>query len=294
MKKILLAFATCVAVLAPATGAMAWSGAQVTDISCPEIHATLPKEAGSWRVIATDEFGHVLRQADFNTTAGTKYVVVGKTYALDDAEHTITVTVGNATNINDGKVTSSRSVQFCGPPTGTPGPQGPKGDTGPAGPKGADGAGTGGAVGPQGPKGLDGTGTAGAKGDKGDTGAAGKDGVTKTIIIHRAPKSCTSNRNYSFRLRKTVGTEKVKITKDIKAWEPGIPVKHSTKNGRTVISWSTKGKKYTPGSGQVRSITVRVQLANGVRVNLGHNYRPCLAPDGNQNYPSALGEGASQ
>lgn len=70
--------------------------------------------------------------------------------------------------------------------TGDAGPQGPAGDTGDAGATGAAGsdgaAGQDGAVGPQGPAGDDG---ATGEGFPGADGKDGKDGITKTVIVHQ-------------------------------------------------------------------------------------------------------------
>jgi hypothetical protein len=162
--KKLLALTVMAFMLIPSS-AYAWSGAQITDISCPEIHVYLPKENGSWKVKGVVGATTVV-DVNVNTTAGAKTVVVGNFYAPSAAEATATVTVGNAVNINDGKVVKSVTFVNCAGPVGTPGPAGPKGDSGPQGP-----------TGPAGPKGDRGeTGADGLPGSPGNPGAPGVDG----------------------------------------------------------------------------------------------------------------------
>ncbi len=173
MKKLLTL--TMMAFVLIPSSAYAWSGAQITDISCPEIHVYIPKENGSWKVKGVIGSTTVV-DVNVNTTAGAKTVVVGGFYAPSAAEATATVTVGNAVNITDGKVEKSVTFVNCSGPVGTPGPAGPKGDNGPQGPTGP--AGPEGARGPTGPAGLPGPkGDQGAPGNPGANGIDGKDGI---------------------------------------------------------------------------------------------------------------------
>jgi hypothetical protein len=77
----------------------------------------------------------------------------------------------------------------------------------------------------------------------------------------------------------------------VKASEPGVKVTVRKSKDRFVVSWSTKGKTYRYGDGNVRSVQVVATLANKRRVRLMWNYRPCMKPDNNLNDPSAAGQG---
>ena len=198
MKKSIVIGVTAFAAAALPTTAFAWSGAKVTDVSCPELHVTAPVESGNWAVevregVATTgtAFSALPKPILRQEFPGSKYdTVIGGFYTADANARIVTVAVGNAKNLSDGFAAKTVQVVNCAAPKGTPGPQGPAGPTGPAGPKGdtgakgADGktgpagpAGKDGATGPAGPKGADGkTGATGPAGPKGDVGPAGPQG----------------------------------------------------------------------------------------------------------------------
>lgn len=170
------------AALVSAPAALAWSGAQVDLISCGEVDISVTPQGGPWGY-RIEEAGHLLRQGTTaSPTTGRKELSIG-VRATTDAEVQIVVTVGNAANMSDGKVTRTGYFAYCGPIVGTPGPQGPAGPPGPAGPQGPAGpTGPQGTAGPQGIQGMIGaTGPAGPQGVPGlvgKPGAAGKVGKT--------------------------------------------------------------------------------------------------------------------
>lgn len=183
MKGFKLLIATAVTALASVAAfvnpAFAWSGASVDLISCGEVDISFPHESGPWGY-RIEENGHLLRAGTSASPAqGRKELSIG-VRATTDAEVLIVVTVGNAANMNDGKVVRSGYFVYCGPTAGTPGPAGPAGPagpTGPAGPKGDAGpAGPSGPAGPAGPKGDQGI--PGVTGPSGIAGVAGKPGLT--------------------------------------------------------------------------------------------------------------------
>jgi hypothetical protein len=183
--------------------AYAWGGnGIVTDVSCPEIHATLNKskvESSKWGWIVKQDDKTVISSGTFAKNYSNTTYVIGNVYATDNGEHTFDVYIGGAGNVmHDLGGQAHQNVTHCGPPAGTPGPQGPKGDTGPAGPAGPQGPagpkGDVGSAGPQGPKGDTGAsgagtpgpaGPAGPKGSKGERGARGKRGPAG-----KCPKKC--------------------------------------------------------------------------------------------------------
>lgn len=159
--------------------ALAWGGASITDVSCPEVHAVLPVESGPWKVeavvgSATSPSGLSGKQVLLNINLnGSSYPqVIGKLYAPTDAQTLVTVVAGNAANLSDGFVYKTVELTNCSAPSGTPGPQGPQGPAGPQGPIGLPGPS--GGVGPQGPT--------------GGTGPAGPPGSSVTIKAKPKPK----------------------------------------------------------------------------------------------------------
>lgn len=153
----------CVALVAlwGAAVAQAWGGASITDVSCPEIHATLPAESGPWLVEAVAGPASTVSQAGslpvlyrVQVNGSSLPIVLGGFYTSTGAQQTVTVVAGNAANLSDGFVYRTVSVANCKAPAGTPGPQGPAGPQGPVGPAGPQGAT--GAAGPQGPQGVPG------------------------------------------------------------------------------------------------------------------------------------------
>jgi hypothetical protein len=261
-KMLLGGLALVVSMLVPGS-AFAWDGGRIVSVSCPEIHVKLMPENGPWKVLAVDEAGHTLVNVNVPGSAGEQ--VIGGLWTLDNATHQVTVTIGNAANIADGKVTRVVQLTNCAAPSGVAGPPGPPGPPG---------------------VGYDCTGAAVAAGGMPALcpGTPGKDGVTK--VIHVAPKKCTSKRSYHFRVRKTFRGEKiVKAT----ASEPGYKVTVQKVKGRFLVTWSTAGHSFTQG-GVVRTVTVKATLANGHKVRLGWKYRPCMGKDGNLNDPSAAGQ----
>lgn len=149
--------------------ALAWAGAQIVKVSCPENHLVLPAESGKWGVKAVDERGVVL--LDVQVPGSSAEQVVGGLWETDNGTHVVTLTVGNAANMNDGKVSKTVQMTGCAAPA-SPGPAGP--------------------AGPQGPQGAP-----GSPGASGTSGASGRDGVSTTITVERrssAPASCRSRR----------------------------------------------------------------------------------------------------
>lgn len=186
MKKLLLAvLGSTIALLAFASTALAWGGAMITDVSCPEIHLTLPPESGPWWVEAIVgavsspyEVGGKPILVDDNDVAGSVYpVVVGGLYTKTDEQTVVTVVAGSAANLVDGFVYKTVSLVNCLAPAGTPGPAGPPGIPGPAGPPG-----------PSGTPGPPGVGTPGPAGPPGPQGPPGR-----TILVppsKRPPVAC--------------------------------------------------------------------------------------------------------
>jgi hypothetical protein len=180
MKKRLAIFVVVAAAsLFCAAVALAWGGASVTDVSCPEIHALLPVESGPWKVEAV--VGAVTspsqlsgKQVLLNVNLdGSGYPeVIGKLYAPTDSLTTVTVVAGNAANISDGFVYKTVVLTNCSAPAGTPGPRGPAGPQGPQGP-----------AGPQGPQGP-----TGGVGPQGPVGGAGPSGPPGTSVTVKAPE----------------------------------------------------------------------------------------------------------
>jgi hypothetical protein len=255
--------------LVPSTGAhLMWYGAEIISISCPEVHLRLPKMHGQWRVRISQDNGVVLHDKAYD---GSDYErVIGNIYSPDAAEHVVTVETGNATNIRDGYVKRSVIWSNCAPPTGTPGPQGPPGPGGPPG--------------VPGPTGPPGTGTPGTPGPTGPAGPQGPPGVTTTVIVRRAPTRCTSTRRYAFHVRRRFAGSRVVAARPV---EPGVRFTvRRLRDGRFLISWTTRGKKY-PRGGVIRSVTVHARLANGRRLDFVWMYRPCVRHDGNLNEPPA-------
>ena len=107
--------------------------------------------------------------------------------------------------------------------------------------------------------------------------------MTTTVIIRQPPRICTSNRNYSFHVRRAFEGSRVVA---VRPTEPRIKFTVRRDHGRFKISWSTKGKRYV-AAGMIRSVTVHARLANGRRVNFVWQYRPCARNDGNLNDPPA-------
>jgi hypothetical protein len=273
MHRTLVALATTAILLICAPASMAWSGAKINSVSCPEIHTVLPVENGPWKVLAVDELGHTL--VNVNVPGSSAEQIIGGLWLLDNGTHQVKVTVGNAANIADGKVTRTTQMTNCAAPVGPPGP---KGDPGPPG------------------IGYDCTGTAVSTGGTPALcpGTPGRDGVTKTIIIRQAPKSCESTRSYAFRVRQTYMGQKVvsvKAAYEAPKGEESIKAKVTRERGRLVVRWSTKGVKFTPG-GVVRSVTVHAKLANGKNVRLQWLFRPCMGKNGKLNDPAAAGQGS--
>jgi hypothetical protein len=270
MRKMVLAVVVAAACLVVPGSALAWSGGQIVSVSCPEIHVKLPVVTGAqplWKVLATDEAGRKL--VDVNVAGSPTYQVVGGLWTVDNATHQVTVTIGNAANIQDGKVTQTVQLTNCAAPAGVAGPPGPPGPPG---------------------VGYDCAGKAVATGGTPALcpGTPGTPGTTTTIIIRRAPRVCTSKRVYSFRVRRTFALQRIV---SVRASEPGVVVHVTRHNGRFVVRWSTRGKQYTQG-GIVRTVTVRARLENGRRVRLQWQYRPCMGRDGEMNDPSAAGQGS--
>lgn len=179
-KRILVFAAVMVLPLLYAATALAWGGASITDVSCPEIHAVLPTESGPWEVEAV--IGSVTSPSQLpgktvifvnRTVQGSSYLsVVGKLWTPTDASTVVTVVAGNAANISDGFVHATYSLTGCSAPSATQGPQGPAGPQGPSGPQG-----------PQGP-----AGSAGPQGPSGSPGSPGAPGTSVTIKAPSKPK----------------------------------------------------------------------------------------------------------
>lgn len=252
MKKISSAAALVAVVLLTITGqAFAWSGSKLTYNTCGA-DLTAPAQNGSWWIRVSDETG-VLREGTISAAkafAPNAPLSIGG-FTKDDGLHYVKFEVANAANHADGYVTATFPEWGCAAPVGPPG---------------RDGA-------------------------NGLNGRDGKDGAstvtTKTIIERVAPKTCESRRDYVFRVRRSVnGDRVVKAT----ATEPGIRASVSRRDGRFIVRWSTKGKRYTPG-GIERTMTVNATLASGRKVRLAYSYHPCLSKDGNPNDPSASGQG---
>jgi hypothetical protein len=127
MRALIAGAAVLAALVVPGT-AFAWSGAQITSVSCPEIHAKLPVENGPWKVLAVDEQGHTL--VNVNVPGNASEQIIGGLWLLDNATHQVRVTVGNAANISDGKVTRTTQMTNCAAPVGRPGPPGAPGAPG--------------------------------------------------------------------------------------------------------------------------------------------------------------------
>jgi hypothetical protein len=250
VRKIIIgAAATMLLALVLAGQAFAWNS-NATHISCGQADFTLSKQTTPWQYTISED-GKIVKTGSFaNPTQST--VTIGVRASSDDP-HVITVSVVYSSGGEE--VGSSITGLFvnCGPTTGLSGPAGPPG--------------------------------------VGTPGINGKDGVTtiitKTIIEEKAPKTCTSRRDYSFRVRKSYQGSAIV---GVKAAENSLKVDVAKKNGRFVVSWSTKGKHYTRG-GVLRSMTVNATLANGRYVRLRWFYRPCLTSDGAPNDPSAAGQG---
>lgn len=184
MKKmaILMVMATA---LVFAAQAQAWSGGSIDLISCGEADVTLTVQSGPWGYKITQDTSTILLQGTSpSPSSGVKSLSIG-VRATDNAEHKITVEIGNASNLSDGHVSDSAYFVNCGPIVGTPGPTGPKGDKGDTGATGSTGlTGAKGDKGDTGPAGATGpkgdTGAAGAKGDNGATGSTGATGASGT------------------------------------------------------------------------------------------------------------------
>lgn len=235
-----------------ASSASAWSGGQITKRSCPELHFYAPPERTPWRIAAID--GVVRSAADLaGKTVLWSADVQGSQYeqARGDVHfagvHTVTFVLGNAANMADGFVAATPIVLGgCDALTGPPGPAGPAGPQGPAGP-------------------------------------AGPPGTTTTLIVHQAPKACTSKRSYRFHVAREFYGVPVTAAK-LGTGEKGVRYKLRRSGDRFVVSWSTKGKKY-PRGGSLQSVTVRVWLADGREFNTNWQYRPCSTGSGNLNDP---------
>lgn len=249
--------------------ALAWKGAAWTKNTCGADLVTPAEGSGSWGIWETDETGATIYSATLSATKAHAVTIGG--WTKDAGYHVVTYHVANAANHADGHVAYSQEQLNC---AALVGPMGPAGPSGPQGPPGDAGKGTPGGSGPAGPEGQPGTTTV----------------ITKTVTIRQAPKVCTSGRDYSFRVRRSYAGSKVV---QVHASEPGVKVTVVKRNGRFVVSFSTKNKEYRPGGGQVRTITVKTILANHRHVRMQWDYRPCMGPDGNLNDPSAAGQGTA-
>jgi hypothetical protein len=252
MTRKLIGLCTLLAALALPASALAWDGAHWYPNTCGA-DFTANTESGPWWIRVSDETGTLYE----STAPGKKYTPVSPLtvggWSNDTGFHVVKYEAGNAADHRDGYVTYSQAQLNCAGKQGPAGPAGPKGDPG-------------------------------QNGKDSNTATSS----TTTVIIHEAPKLCTSKRTYAFRVRKTYrGRRIVAVT----ASERGIEVKVRKSHGRFVVSWSTKGKQYTPG-GIFRSVTVKATLAGLKKpVRLQWDYRPCMSPDGTLNDPSAAGQG---
>jgi hypothetical protein len=252
--------------------AFAWGGAKITSVSCPEIHTVLPVENGPWKVLATDEAGHTL--VNVNVPGSAFEQIIGGLWTLDNATHQVKVTVGNAANINDGKVTQTTQMTNCAAPVGRPGPVGPKGDPGTPG------------------IGYDCTGTAvptggtpamcpGTPGPKGDPGPPGKVLVPQT--------TCTSRRVYRFLVRKRYVDGH--LIRSVRAKDSGakMTVKRIASgklNGRLQVTADYRGFKVGTFT-HTRHIEVDALVATRGWLVLNENADLCRSANGHQNAPSA-------
>lgn len=161
-----------------AASAFAWEGATIDVISCGEVDVSLPSEPGPWGFVIKQDSTTILSSTTASLASGTKHLSIG-VRATDNAEHLITVSIGNAANMADGNVTHTAYFVNCGPIVGTPGPPGPAG-VGVPGPAGPPGVGT---PGPPGPPGVGIPGPPGPKGVgiPGKNGKNGKPGKTPKI-----------------------------------------------------------------------------------------------------------------
>lgn len=271
MNRLIAVAVTALALAVPGT-ALAHVG-QVTHISCGELDAQVSKfPAGKSVVTAYVNYdgGAFSAVPNPNTIDGPGPVNISQGWRADDwAGHKVGVYFSWTADGGGRTQTAYNYVSNCGPfAAGTPGPPG----------TGYDCAGN-----PVAPGGTPAT-------CPGSPGTSTETTITKTIIIRQAPKTCTSERNFSFRVRRSYAGSKIV---QVHASEPSVKVNVSKRNGRFTVSFSTKGKKYNPGGGQVRTITVKTILANHRHVRMQWDYRPCMGPDGNLNDPSAAGQGTT-
>jgi len=242
----MVAAITAILTMALAPAAFAWQGAKVVSISCPEIHALLPVENGKWQVTAKDEQGHVLLSVQ---VPGHSYEqVIGGLYTLDNATHQVTVTVANAANANDGRVTLTRQLTNCASPLGVPGPPGPPGPAGPPG------------VGTPGPPGPPGT----------------TPDVPKTVT-----QSCTSHRVYKVRIGKKFRGKRITAARLTWANDKRHTTAKRSSDGRLRALVSFDGVK-SPKRG-VWTITLDITYG-GKHATLTRNVRLCAPSDGNLNF----------
>jgi hypothetical protein len=241
-----------IAALALPASALAWDGAHWYPNTCGA-DFTANTENGSWWIRVSDESGTLYE----STVPGKKYTPVSPLtvggWSNDTGFHVVKYEAANAADHRDGYVSYSQSQLNCAGKQGPAGPAGPKGDPG-------------------------------QNGKDSNTATSS----TTTIVIHEAPKLCTSKRTYKFRVRKSYMGSRIVA---VRASEPGVNAVVTRDHGRFVVRWSTAGKQYTPG-GVVRAMGVRVTLANGRHVRLQWDYRPCMnSKDNALNDPSAAGQG---
>jgi hypothetical protein len=269
MHRTLVALATTAILLICAPASLAWSGAKINSVSCPEIHTVLPVENGPWKVLAVDEQGHTL--VNVNIPGSSAEQIIGGLWLLDNGTHQVKVTVGNAANIADGKVTRTTQMTNCAAPVG---PAGPKGDPGPPG-IGYDCTGT--AVPTGGTPAL-------CPGTKGDPGPPGKVLVPQT--------TCTSKRVYRFLVRKRYTDGH--LIRSVRAKDSGakMTVKRITTGklkGRLQVTADYRGLKVT-GFTHTRHIEVDALVATRGWLVLNENADLCRSANGHQNAPSASGD----
>lgn len=255
---VLIATTAILLILAPS--AFGWGGMQLLKDTCGAELVTQRAENGPlWIRVTNTNTGVVL--AESSSIPARLYpnwapLSIGGNAGPGFAD--VTYEVANAANHRDGYVRATFPQFNC--PGPTPGPSGPAGPSGPTGP----------------------------------TGPPGTPGITTTVIVHQAPKQCTSNRNYRFVVQQDFRyldqngnsvVSKVISARAGKA-EKGIHFKVRPVRGRFVATWTTKGKQY-PKGGANRSVTVHTILANGLHVNQQWDYSPCTPGNGNKNDPSA-------
>lgn len=250
--RIIVVVLAVFASLALAPGALAWDGASVDLVSCPELHATLPDAPGPWKVQAREgaassfaEFGRLPLLVEYIVPAHAGPTTIGNFYLPDDAAHIVTVAVGNAADMADGFAASQPTQMLgCGRPFYT------KQETY----------------------------------NKQETNA-----LVQTIVLNTIQQQtrCTGRGTRRFTLRPRFnGRQVIGATASEPGFRPRVRAVRLRGVRRFRISWSTRGKTFTAG-GVLRTMTVHVHLEGDGNVRTVYLWRPCVQRDGNPNDPSA-------